>query len=459
MQRFRVEREKRVALELEVSPGGEPAQKRLARSRSDPDLMVQVAHDGAGAEFWFAPRDDVPPSPTPTAESVERDDDESSQASERAVAWSVEEDLLIIRLYDEHGRRWAKIASQLPGRTDNGVRNRWNRMAQAQTQRVKLGPEHGYRCRRCGQPKRGHICAAITRGEALEGDSLAQKAAALTVLSATKHNVGVAEPLTQLTPLVVTAHPLTHAPWPGIPTATAVPWPVNSAMALQHLPQSSAYPVYNGPQQVQSYPAAPPLAMPRQQQVPPPQPSIDDEPALEGIRNMDDANFHELLFSLQQSEPSEGNVHYNEYDPPAHAAYGTHPYAPHESLHGTASSVGTSAPAAYAPPVYSQPLHGAAGGAHEAWYGAAKTGGWDQQGLPYAFDPSAPLGQLSDLLLGQATTNVASMILDERLLTAAHPHCQQRARQPNLVKHEQRAKSRGIDGAPMGAWPAGFAMA
>jgi hypothetical protein len=100
--------------------------------------------------------------------------------------WTVEEDLLILQLVEHHGKRWSKIAAHLPGRTDNGVRNRWNRMEKAQTLRHRHGAEHGYRCRRCGQPKRGHICAALTRGDMPEGDNLAIKAAELTALSAQK---------------------------------------------------------------------------------------------------------------------------------------------------------------------------------------------------------------------------------------------------------------------------------
>jgi hypothetical protein len=98
--------------------------------------------------------------------------------------WTVEEDLLILQLVEQYGKRWSKIAAHLPGRTDNGVRNRWNRMEKAQTLRHRNGAEQGYRCRRCGQPKRGHICAALTQNGMLEGDSLALKAAELTALSA-----------------------------------------------------------------------------------------------------------------------------------------------------------------------------------------------------------------------------------------------------------------------------------
>ena len=77
--------------------------------------------------------------------------------------WTVEEDLLILKLVEQHGKRWSRIAQELPGRTDNGVRNRWNRMEKAQASKATGS---GYRCRRCGQPKRGHICSALTSGGA-----------------------------------------------------------------------------------------------------------------------------------------------------------------------------------------------------------------------------------------------------------------------------------------------------
>ena len=100
--------------------------------------------------------------------------------------WTVEEDLLILTLVEHHGKRWAMISARLPGRTDNGVRNRWNRMQRAQVVREIRGPEAGYRCRKCGQPKRGHICAALTLGDAPAGEELAERAEALTRLSADK---------------------------------------------------------------------------------------------------------------------------------------------------------------------------------------------------------------------------------------------------------------------------------
>ncbi|XP_073286186.1 transcription factor MYB86-like isoform X2 [Primulina huaijiensis] len=52
-------------------------------------------------------------------------------------AFSAEEEEIIIELHGKHGNKWAHIAAQLPGRTDNEVKNFWN-IRLKKSQRVGL---------------------------------------------------------------------------------------------------------------------------------------------------------------------------------------------------------------------------------------------------------------------------------------------------------------------------------
>lgn len=62
------------------------------------------------------------------------------------VSWSQYEDQVIVRAVKELGPRWCAVAARLPARTDQAVRNRWNRLqqrarVQARTMLTPFGEE------------------------------------------------------------------------------------------------------------------------------------------------------------------------------------------------------------------------------------------------------------------------------------------------------------------------------
>ncbi len=118
----------------------------------------------------------------------------------RAI-WSKEEDELIWEAVKKHGPKWRKISQMMKSRSDDAVRNRYQRLAEQdrtkgrkaaaadaggadvadrpaaapspvpgtptqpndngkERDRTGSGSGAGYKCSRCGQPKKGHVCTA-----------------------------------------------------------------------------------------------------------------------------------------------------------------------------------------------------------------------------------------------------------------------------------------------------------
>ena len=98
--------------------------------------------------------------------------------------WTSREDQLIRRQVQQHGGKpnWRQIARMLPGRSDDAVRQRYNRrLVRADsgepTEAHAAGSLSGggggggggrgkNRCSKCGQFKKNHVCTAVATGDA-----------------------------------------------------------------------------------------------------------------------------------------------------------------------------------------------------------------------------------------------------------------------------------------------------
>merc|ERR1712137_883271 len=79
---------------------------------------------------------------------------------EHMLAWTPEEDIQILRLFQTEGRRWGKIAQLLQGRSAASVRNRYLRIEKGS--RLREAGMSKNRCAICGQHKLGHVCPGKT---------------------------------------------------------------------------------------------------------------------------------------------------------------------------------------------------------------------------------------------------------------------------------------------------------
>ena len=107
------------------------------------------------------------------AESPPVERDIASSGSIHRKEWALSEDELILECVRTLGCKWRQIAAMLPGRSDDAVRNRWNRLKDPAHLSVSLldssvpGAATAYRCSKCGQFKKNHRCTWMPPAECL----------------------------------------------------------------------------------------------------------------------------------------------------------------------------------------------------------------------------------------------------------------------------------------------------
>lgn len=116
--------------------------------------LESTAHEALSMESLPAPR-------------LLRNSSSASSKEPIRKAWMTSEDQIIVTAVAQIGFRWRCIAQMLPGRSDDAVRNRWNRLQEALREgndrtedegSTSSNAKTGYKCSKCGQPKRNHIC-------------------------------------------------------------------------------------------------------------------------------------------------------------------------------------------------------------------------------------------------------------------------------------------------------------
>ena len=162
--------------------GGQPAARPYSRGRNawqpaeDQRLheLVPMALEKHGGKvpsnltargkngFWQAIADQIPGRDQTSCHGRWTNHLAPKAAGRKVGGWTAEEDTILIAKEKELGTKFTAMQDFLPGRTGRDIANRWHHSLKKQDHD---GPGEApteraaYRCFKCGQPKKNHICA------------------------------------------------------------------------------------------------------------------------------------------------------------------------------------------------------------------------------------------------------------------------------------------------------------
>ena len=108
-------------------PGPMPASLQLPSTASPVPSLLPLPAPIAMAPVGMAPIGMAFPLKTEGKEGKEAVEARVRNTMGR-IAWRAEEDAMILEEVERHGQKWRIVAAALPGRSDDSVRNRWNRL-------------------------------------------------------------------------------------------------------------------------------------------------------------------------------------------------------------------------------------------------------------------------------------------------------------------------------------------
>ena len=120
----------------------------------------------------------------------------------RKDAWTVPEDLRIIRLHAQLGNKWAEISRSLKGRTDNSIKNRWNSTLNRLLKQAAAAVEARVEAVRAGKPDPAIASAAEAVAAAAAAAAAKAKSKPASAAGASAATAAAAEPIpTEMPPV------------------------------------------------------------------------------------------------------------------------------------------------------------------------------------------------------------------------------------------------------------------